>query len=248
MKANKSIESGIQQRIGLIFKKEGMTSYYGINGVLGCTILTLPKSYVVGHKTIEKNGYNALQIAYEPANANRVSRPIKGIYSKNKVPLCKYMGEFLVSKDGFIDIGTELSIEHFINGQLIDASAITIGKGFAGVMKRHNFRGLEATHGVSIAHRSHGSTGQCQDPGKVFKGKKMAGQMGNSRVTIQNLEVIDIDTENSLLVVKGCVPGHKGSYVEIKDAVKAGFNINVPFPTAITASNNVAGNDTESGN
>ena len=158
---------------------------------------------------------------------------MRGHFAKAKVEPKRRVAEFRVSADNLIDVGAELSAAHFIEGQKVDATGTSIGKGFAGAMKRHNFGGLRATHGVSISHRSHGSTGQCQDPGKVFKGKKMAGHMGDSRVTIQNLEVVKTDTTRGLLMVKGAVPGAKGGWILLRDAVKRPLPADLPYPAGL---------------
>ena len=173
-------------------------------------------------KTLEKHGYNAVQLASIETNRDisHIKKPQRKIFSSIKLNPKKIVKEFKVDDDNVLDIGTKLNVNHFKVDQFIDASSISIGKGFAGVMKRHNFGGLRASHGVSISHRSHGSTGQNQDPGRVFKGKKMAGRMGNKKVTKQNLKVIDIDNINNLLIVKGSVPGKKNSIVYLKDSIK----------------------------
>ena len=159
-----------------------------------------------------------------------MNKPLKGIIKIANVESVVGVTEFRVEEKAMLNLGDELSVAHFVKGQMVDVSGTSVGKGFAGGMKRHNFGGLEATHGVSISHRSHGSTGQCQDPGKVFKGKKMAGQLGNKTVTVQNLEIIDVDEENNIIAVIGGVPGSKGNYVKLKDAVKKALPANVPFP------------------
>lgn len=208
-------------RNGLIAEKLGMSSMYNERGeryVL--TFLKVENCQIVGHKKLEKDGYNALIVGVKNIKSSKLSKPLKNFFAKNKIePKCK-LKEFRVSEDCFIDIGTELSVEHFTMGQYVDVTGITIGKGMAGGMKRHNFAGLEASHGVSISHRSHGSTGGRQDPGRVFKNKKMAGHMGSVRVTTQNLQVMNIDKNNGIIMIHGSVPGAKGSYIYIKDSVK----------------------------
>ena len=188
------------------------------------TFLQLEDLQVVGQKTIERDGYNAIVLGSTLKKASRVSKSMKKVFANAKVEPRKILKEFRVSKDNMLDIGTEVKATHFKPGQCVDVSGRSIGKGFAGVMKRHNFGGLEATHGVSISHRSHGSTGQCQDPGKVFKGKKMSGHLGDVNVTIQNLQIIEVDAEKGIVIVSGNVPGSKGKYVFIKDAVKKVVN------------------------
>jgi large subunit ribosomal protein L3 len=223
-----------KRRTGLIAKKLGMTSIYDQEGNrFAVTLLEVKDCYVSANKTLEKDGYCGVQVAAFEAKPNRVSKAMKGHFAKAGITPKVKTKEFVVSKDALVENGTKLSVNHYVIGQYIDIQGYTIGRGFSGVMKRHNFRGLEATHGVSITHRSHGSTGMCQDPGKVLKGKKMAGRYGNEKVTIQNLKVVDIDQENGILVVKGAVPGHKGSYVTISDAVKRFVHKDAPFPTLV---------------
>ena len=173
-------------------------------------------------KTSEKDGYNAIQLASIDTNKDisHINKPQRKIFSSVKINPKKIIKEFRVDNNNILEIGTKLNADHFKVDQFVDASSVSIGKGFAGVMKRHNFGGLRASHGVSISHRSHGSTGQNQDPGRVFKGKKMAGRMGNRKVTKQNLRVVDIDSENNLLIVKGSVPGKKNSVIYLKDSIK----------------------------
>ena len=221
-------------RTGLICKKLGMSQIYSDEGShVPVTILHLDDCQVVSLKTEEKHGYSAIQVGVGKIKEKKLSKPLRGHYKKNNVEPKLKLTEFRVDPENIIDPGSELIASHFITGQLIDASGISIGKGFAGSMKRHNFSGLRASHGVSISHRSHGSTGQCQDPGKVFKGKKMAGHMGNSRVTTQNLEVVRVDPDEGYIFVKGSVPGPKGGWVILKDSVKSKLPENVPLPTAI---------------
>ena len=184
------------------------------------TFLQLEDLQVVGQKTEERDGYNAVVLGSTLKKVSRVSKSMKKVFADAKVEPRKILKEFRVSSENMLEIGAEVKATHFEPGQYIDVSGKSIGKGFAGVMKRHNFAGLEATHGVSISHRSHGSTGQCQDPGKVFKGKKMAGHMGDENVTIQNLQIVEVDAEKGLVIVSGNVPGSKGKYVVVKDAIK----------------------------
>lgn len=208
-------------RTGIIAQKVGMTSVFNNNGKrVPLTLVKVDDCQVVGHKIVEKHGYNALVIGIKDKKISRVTKPMKQVFANAKVSPKAKLKEFRISEDNFIDIAASLEVDHFTVGQFIDVTATTIGKGFAGSMKRHNFKGLEASHGVSISHRSHGSTGQRQDPGKVFKGKKMAGHMGCSKVTIQNLKIFAIDKEQGLIMIQGSIPGHKGSYISIKDAIK----------------------------
>lgn len=208
-------------RSGLMCEKLGMSSYYTEKGErVPVTLLKIEECQVVDHRTEEKNGYNAVVLGYGKIKANKVTKPLKAVYAKANIEAKRILKEFRVTKDNIIDIGAVIDASHFSVGQYVDASSKAIGKGFAGVMKRHNFRGLEATHGVSITHRSHGSTGNRQDPGKVFKNKKMAGHLGCHSVTIQNLQIVKSDVEKNILVVKGSVPGSKGSMVFLKDSIK----------------------------
>jgi large subunit ribosomal protein L3 len=221
-------------RSGLIVQKLGMTRLFTEAGKhVPVTVLKLDKCQVVAQRTEEKDGYSAVQLGSGFAKVKRTSSAMRGHFAKAKVEPKRRVAEFRVSADNLIDVGAELSAAHFIEGQKVDATGTSIGKGFAGAMKRHNFGGLRATHGVSISHRSHGSTGQCQDPGKVFKGKKMAGHMGDSRVTIQNLEVVKIDTTRGLLMVKGAVPGAKGGWILLRDAVKRPLPADLPYPAGL---------------
>ena len=210
-------------RTGLIATKIGNSSYYNTNGSsVHVTVIKVEDCVVSNIKTIEKNGYNALQIASIDTgkDINKIKKPQRKNFTSININPKKVLKEFRVDDQNILDIGTKLTVNHFKKNQYIDASGQTIGKGFTGVMKRHNFGGLRASHGVSISHRSHGSTGQNQDPGRVFKGKKMAGRMGAKTITKQNLEVIDIDEINNLLIVKGSIPGKKNSIVYLKDSVK----------------------------
>jgi large subunit ribosomal protein L3 len=197
------------------------------------TVLQLDGLQVVAQRTIEKDGYTAVQLGAGSAKAKRTSQAMRGHFAAAKVEPKRKLAEFRVSEEGLIEVGAEISAEHFLEGQKVDVAGTSIGKGFAGAMKRHNFGGLRATHGVSISHRSHGSTGQCQDPGKVFKGKKMAGHMGAVRVTTQNLEVVKTDVDRGLLFIKGAVPGPKSGWVSVKDAVKKKAPEGLPFPAGL---------------
>ncbi len=210
-------------RTGLIASKVGNSSYFAADGKnTQVTILKVDECIVSNIKTIDKHGYNAVQLASIETNKDisKIKKPQRKIFSSIKINPKKILKEFRVDNENILEIGTKLNVDHFKVDQFIDVSSVSIGKGFAGVMKRHNFGGLRASHGVSISHRSHGSTGQNQDPGRVFKGKKMAGRMGNKKVTKQNLKVIDIDTTNNLLIIKGSIPGKKNSIIYLKDSVK----------------------------
>ena len=210
-------------RSGVIAKKLGMTRLFMEDGSqIPVTVLHMDSVQVVAQKTVEKDGYNALQLGAGKAKVKNLSKAVRGHFSSAKVEPKTKLAEFRVSKDQLISVGQELTAGHYLEGQYVDVAGTSIGKGFAGAMKRHNFSGLRASHGVSVSHRSHGSTGQCQDPGKVFKGKKMAGHMGSERVTTQNLKVVRTDLDKGLLMVRGAVPGSKGTWVTIKDSVKKG--------------------------
>ena len=221
-------------RSGIIAKKEGMTRLFMDDGKqIPVTVLQLDSLQVVAQRTTEKDGYTAVQLGSGMAKAKRTSAAMRGHFAVAKVAPKRKIAEFRVSEDALIEVGQEISAEHFLEGQKVDVSGNSIGKGFAGAMKRHNFKGLRATHGVSISHRSHGSTGQCQEPGKVFKGKKMAGHMGAAKVTTQNLEVVKTDSVRGLIMIKGAVPGSKGGWVTVKDAVKKPTPNDLPFPAAL---------------
>jgi len=223
-------------RSGLIAKKMGMTRLFMEDGKqIPVTVLSMEGLQVVSQRTAETDGYTAVQLGAGSAKAKRTSQAMRGHFAKSNVAPKRKVAEFRVAPENLIEVGAELSAEHFVEGQKVDVTGTSIGKGFAGAMKRWNFGGLRASHGVSISHRSHGSTGQCQDPGKVFKGKKMAGHMGAAKVTTQNLEVVRTDVDRGLIMVKGAVPGSKGGWVTIKDAVKKKLPDGVPFPAAIKA-------------
>jgi large subunit ribosomal protein L3 len=221
-------------RSGVIVQKVGMTRLFTDDGQhVPVTVLKLDNCQVVAQRTEDKDGYNAVQLGSGFRKVKRTTNAMRGHFAKAKVEPKRKLAEFRVTADNLIDIGAELAANHFLEGQKIDATGVSIGKGFAGAMKRHNFGGLRASHGVSISHRSHGSTGQCQDPGKVFKGKKMAGHMGDTRITTQNLTVVKTDVMRGLIMVKGAVPGSKGGWVLLRDAVKRPLPEGVPMPAAI---------------
>ncbi|MEM6710995.1 MAG: 50S ribosomal protein L3 [Pseudomonadota bacterium] len=223
-------------RSGLIAQKVGMTRIFAEDGRhVPVTVLKIDNCQVVGHRTVEKNGYTAIQLGSGFAKVKNATKAERGQFAKANVEPKRKVVEFRVSEDNLIDVGAEMTADHFIAGQYVDVAGTSIGKGFAGDMKRHNFGGLRASHGVSISHRAHGSTGQCQDPGKVFKGKKMAGQMGNTRVTTQNLKVVKTDPERGLIMVQGSVPGAKGGWIMVRDAVKRDLPDGVPTPGAFKA-------------
>jgi len=223
-------------RSGVIAKKVGMTRLFMEDGKqIPVTVLQLDNLQVVSQRTSDKDGYTAVQLGTGSPKIKRVSKAMRGHFAASSVAPKRKLAEFRVTEDNLIGVGEEISAEHFLEGQKVDVSGTSIGKGFAGAMKRWNFKGLRATHGVSISHRSHGSTGQCQDPGKVFKGKKMAGHMGAARVTTQNLEVVKTDADRGLIMIKGAVPGSKGGWVTVKDAVKKQLPDGVPFPAGLKA-------------
>jgi large subunit ribosomal protein L3 len=221
-------------RTGLLAQKLGMTRLFDDDGAhVPVSVLRVEECEVVTARRLERDGYAAVQLGVGRAKAKNVSKPMRGHFAKAKVTPKARLAEFRVSEEALLEPGTALSVGHFVVGQYVDVCGTSIGKGFAGAMKRWGFRGLRASHGVSVAHRSHGSTGNRQDPGKVFKGKKMAGHMGDRRVTVQNLEVVAIDHERGLLLVKGAVPGARGGYVRVTDAVKRALPQEAPYPAGV---------------
>jgi large subunit ribosomal protein L3 len=228
-------------RSGLIAQKLGMTRIFDAEGQhVPVTVLKLDNCQVVAVKTEEKDGYTAVQLGAGTAKVKNVSKAMRGHFAKAQVEPKRKLVEFRVSADALLGVGDELTADHFVVGQAVDVTGTSIGKGFSGVMKRWNFGGLRASHGVSISHRSHGSTGQRQDPGKVFKGKKMAGHQGAERVTVQNLTVVSTDPERGLILVRGAVPGAEGGWVLVRDAVKRPVPKDVPFPGAVRKAGNGA--------
>lgn len=220
-------------RSGVIAQKMGMTRLFMDDGRhVPVTVLKLDNCQVVSQRTVEKDGYTALQLGVGKAKVKNVTKAVRGHFAVSKVEPKRKIAEFRVSPENLVDIGAEITADHFVEGQYVDASGTSIGKGFAGGMKRHNFGGLRASHGVSVSHRSHGSTGQCQDPGKVFKGKKMAGHMGAAKTTTQNLEVVRTDKDKGLIMIKGAVPGSKGGWVLLRDAIKRSLPDDAPTPGA----------------
>ncbi len=221
-------------RTGLLARKLGMTRIFTEDGNhVPVTVLAIDNCQVVAVRTVEKDGYCALQLGVGAAKVKNVSKAQRGHFAKAEVEPKARLAEFRVSEDALVAVGAEISAAHFLPGQRVDVAGISIGKGFAGAMKRHNFSGLRASHGVSVSHRSHGSTGQRQSPGKTFKNKKMAGHLGAARVTVQSLEVISADAERGVLMLKGAVPGSKGGLVLVKDAVKRKAPEGLPFPAGI---------------
>jgi large subunit ribosomal protein L3 len=223
-------------RSGLIAQKVGMTRVFTAEGShVPVTVLKVDECQVVAVKTAEKDGYSAVQLGVGRAKVKNVPKPMRGHYAKAKVEPKRKLAEFRVAADAVLEVGSELSVEHFVAGQYVDVVGTSIGKGFAGAMKRWNFGGLRATHGVSISHRSHGSTGNRQDPGRTFKNKKMAGHLGVERVTTLNLKVVSTDAARGLLMIEGAVPGAAGGYVLVRDAVKRPRPKDVPYPAALKA-------------
>jgi large subunit ribosomal protein L3 len=221
-------------RTGLIAKKLGMTRIFTEEGNhVPVTVLQVDNCQVVAVRTAETDGYCAVQLGIGKAKVKNVTQPMRGHFAKAKVEPKRKLAEFRVAKDALLEVGAELSAAHFVAGQFVDVIGTTKGRGFSGVIRRHNFGGLRASHGVSISHRSHGSTGQRQDPGKVFKNKRMAGHYGDERVTTQNLRVVSTDGERGLIMVEGAVPGSDGAYVLVKDAVKRKPPEGLPFPAAL---------------
>ena len=221
-------------RTGMIAQKLGMTRVFDAAGShVPVTVLKVEGCQVVAQRTAERDGYTALQLGVGARKASRTNKPQRGQFAQAKVTPKQKVAEFRVSADALVDVGSEIAPSHFVDGQFVDVVGTSIGKGFAGAMKRHNFAGLRASHGVSISHRAHGSTGQCQDPGKVFKGKKMAGHLGDKRVTVQNLRIVSTDDERGIILVRGAVPGSEGGWVLISDAKTRAVPQDVPFPAAL---------------
>jgi len=223
-------------RTGVIARKEGMTRIFKEDGTqLPVTVLKIDQCQVVGVRTAEKDGYTAVQLGAGVAKVSRTSQAMRGVFAKAKVEPKQKMAEFRVDADKLVDVGAELIASHFVEGQFVDVQGTSIGKGFAGSMKRWNFGGHRASHGNSVTHRAHGSTGQRQDPGKVFKGKKMAGHLGTETVTTQNLKVVAIDLEDNLVLVEGSVPGPDNGWVMISDAVRKPAPKDAPIPAGVKA-------------
>ena len=223
-------------RTGLLAKKLGMTRIFKDDGThVPVTVLRLDDVRVVAARTQETDGYTAVQLGWGRAKVKNVTKPNKGHFAKAKVEPTMKLAEFRVAADAVLEPGAVLSAAHFVVGQKVDVCGTTKGKGFAGGMKRWNFSGLEASHGVSVSHRSLGSTGNRQDPGKTFKNKKMAGHLGDERVTTQNVEIAAVDAEKGLIMIKGAVPGAKGGFVLVRDAVKRARPAEAPYPAALAA-------------
>ena len=220
-------------RTGIIAKKLGMARFFDEAGVhVPVTVLSLDGCTVTGQRTQEKDGYVALLLGTGAKKAKNTSKAMRGHFAKAEVEPRRVLGEFRVSEDNLIDVGAEFTADHFLAGQKVDVQGVTVGKGFQGAMKRWNFGGMRATHGVSVSHRAHGSTGQRQDPGKTFAGKKMAGHLGQETVTTMNLTVWKVDVERGLILIKGAVPGTEGSFVKVRDAIKKAAPADLPRPGA----------------
>jgi len=223
-------------RSGVIAQKLGMTRVYNDAGEhVPVTVLRMENCQVVAQRTVEKNGYTAVQLGVGLAKVKNTTKSLRGHFATASVEPKAKVAEFRVSADNLLDVGVEITAEHYVAGQKVDVTGTSIGKGFAGSMKRHNFGGHRATHGNSVTHRAHGSTGQRQDPGKVFKGKKMAGHMGSTRITTQNIEVVSTDLDRGLILVRGAVPGSKGAWILVRDAVKVALPDNAPKPAGLRA-------------
>ena len=227
-------QAAARRRTGVITEKLGMSRVFNDAGEhVPVTVLRVDECQVIAQRTHDASGYVAVQLGAGRAKVKNTPRALRGHFAKARVEPKRHVAEFRVSEDALVDVGATLGADHFATGQFVDAVGTSIGKGFAGGMKRHNFAGLRASHGVSVSHRALGSTGQCQDPGKVFKGKKMAGHLGNARATVQNLEVVATDAERGLIMVKGGVPGPKGGVVLLSDAKKRRLPEGVPFPAGL---------------
>jgi large subunit ribosomal protein L3 len=225
-------------RTGVIAKKLGMTRFFDEAGTdVAVTVLSLDGCQVTAQRTKDKDGYVALQLGAGAAKVKNTTKPMRGHFAKALVEPKRHLAEFRVSEDNLIEVGAEFTADHFMAGQIVDVSGVTIGKGFQGGIKRHHFGGLRATHGVSLSHRSLGSTGQRQDPGRTFKGKKMAGHMGVDNVTTLNVTVFRVDAERGLIILRGAVPGTDGGYVKIRDAVKRAAPADLPKPGAFKSAN-----------
>jgi len=228
-------------RTGVIAKKLGMARFFDEAGShVPVTVLSLEGCQVVAHRTQDKDGYVALQLGAGAKKAKNTSKAMRGHFAKGEVEPKRTLAEFRVSEDNLIDVGAELTADHFVPGQKVDITGATVGKGFAGAMKRWNFGGLRATHGVSVSHRSHGSTGNRQDPGRTFPGKKMAGHLGQETVTTLNLTIWRVDVERGLILVKGAVPGTEGGFVKVRDAVKSALPDAAPKPGAFRGAGQAA--------
>ena len=238
-------------RCGLITRKLGMSRVFSDNGEhVPVTVLRIEDVEVLSIKSLDKDGYIAVQLGFSNKKLKNISKPLKGVFAKAKAEPKEKVVEFRVSEDATLNVGDKLGVNHFVPGQKVDVVGVSQGKGFSGAMKRHNFGGMQATHGVSISHRSHGSTGNSQDPGRTWKGKKMAGQYGNLRVTTQNLRIVKLLENENLILIQGSVPGSKNGIVLIRDAIKYKTPNEVPFPAGLqndiqTDNNTVSSSSTQ---
>ena len=225
-------------RCGVIVRKLGMSRVFNDKGEhIPVTVLRLEDAEVLSTKTVEKDGYTAIQLGFHNKKLKHTNKPMRGVFAKSKSEPKEREAEFRVSKEALLKVGDKLSVNHYVTGQKVDVVGISQGKGFAGSMKRHNFGGMQASHGVSISHRAHGSTGNSQDPGRTWKGKKMAGQYGNVRITTQNLTVVKLIENENLILVQGSVPGSKNGVVMLKDAIKSKVPDAAPFPAGLSLLN-----------
>ena len=218
-------------RCGVIARKLGMSRLFNDDGEhVPVTVLRIEDVEVLSVKSIEKDGYNSVQLGFSNKKSKNISKPLRGFFAKAKAEPKEKVVEFRVSEDAILNVGDKLGVNHFVTGQKVDVIGVSQGKGFSGAMKRHNFGGMQASHGVSISHRSHGSTGNSQDPGRTWRGKKMAGQYGNVRITTQNLKVVKLLEDDDLILIQGSVPGSKNGVVLIRDAIKHKIPNEAPFP------------------
>ena len=225
-------------RCGVIVRKLGMSRVFNDKGEhIPVTVLRLEDAEVLSTKTVEKDGYTAIQLGFHNKKLKHTNKPMRGVFAKSKSEPKERMAEFRVSEEALLKVGDKLSVNHYVTGQKVDVVGVSQGKGFAGSMKRHNFGGMQASHGVSISHRAHGSTGNSQDPGRTWKGKKMAGQYGNVRITTQNLTVVKLIENENLILVQGSVPGSKNGVVMLKDAIKSKVPDAAPFPAGLSLLN-----------
>ena len=225
-------------RCGVIVRKLGMSRVFNDKGEhIPVTVLRLEDAEVLSTKTVEKDGYTAIQLGFHNKKLKHTNKPMRGVFAKSKSEPKERVAEFRVSEEALLKVGDKLSVNHYVTGQKVDVVGVSQGKGFAGSMKRHNFGGMQASHGVSISHRAHGSTGNSQDPGRTWKGKKMAGQYGNVRITTQNLTVVKLIENENLILVQGSVPGSKNGVVMLKDAIKSKVPDAAPFPAGLSLLN-----------
>ena len=221
-------------RCGVIVRKLGMSRVFNEKGEhIPVTILRLEDTEVLSTKTVEKDGYTAVQLGFGNKKLKHTTKPMRGVFAKAETEPKKKIAEFRVSEDALLEVGDKLCVNHYVAGQKVDVVGISQGKGFAGAIKRHNFGGMQASHGVSVSHRAHGSTGNSQDPGRTWKGKKMAGQYGNVRVTTQNLTVIKLIESDNLILIEGSVPGSKNGIIMLNDAIKSKVPEAAPFPAGL---------------